>query len=164
MVAYVIGKKSNFDILKNKNGEVEEIHCTYDPDSKSGSSKNTKKIKGIIHWVSAIHSIDAEIRLYDRLYEIPSPKASSIDAVNANYNMRITKPKVDGESFAESDSLLNPKKGTSKTDVSKAVGTSIAKKAKVLGITKVVLDRGGYKYHGRVKALADAAREEGLVF
>ena len=72
------------DILKNKNGEVEEIHCTYDPDSKSGSSKNTKKIKGIIHWVSAIHSIDAEIRLYDRLYEIPSPKASSIDAVNAN--------------------------------------------------------------------------------
>tara|TARA_Y100000592_G_scaffold100071_1_gene178498 strand:+ start:586 stop:1887 length:1302 start_codon:yes stop_codon:yes gene_type:complete len=41
---------------------------------------------------------------------------SSFDAVNANYNMRITKPKVDGESFAESDSLLNPKKGTSKTD------------------------------------------------
>tara|TARA_B100000035_G_scaffold7014_1_gene6133 strand:+ start:25 stop:1299 length:1275 start_codon:yes stop_codon:yes gene_type:complete len=40
----------------------------------------------------------------------------SFDAVNANYNMRITKPKVDGESFAESDSLLNPKKGTSKTD------------------------------------------------
>jgi glutaminyl-tRNA synthetase len=72
------------DILKNKNGEIEEIHCTYDPDSKSGSSKNTKKIKGIIHWVSAIHSIDAEIRLYDRLYEIPSPGASSIDAINAN--------------------------------------------------------------------------------
>ena len=72
-----------------------------------------------------------------------------------------------GHTMAAASSLhdeILADKGTSKTDVSKAVGTSIAKKAKVLGITKVVLDRGGYKYHGRVKALADAAREEGLVF
>lgn len=51
-----------------------------------------------------------------------------------------------------------------KTDVSKQVGTLIAKRAKDKGVTKVVLDRGGNKYHGRVKALADAAREEGLEF
>lgn len=51
-----------------------------------------------------------------------------------------------------------------KTDVAKAVGAAVAKKALAAGITKVVFDRGGYKYHGRVKALADAARSEGLSF
>jgi large subunit ribosomal protein L18 len=51
-----------------------------------------------------------------------------------------------------------------KTDVAKAVGMAVAKKALAAGVTKVVFDRGGYKYHGRVKALADAARSEGLSF
>jgi large subunit ribosomal protein L18 len=51
-----------------------------------------------------------------------------------------------------------------KIDVAKAVGEAVAKKAKAAGVTKVVFDRGGYKYHGRVKALADAARSEGLSF
>ena len=51
-----------------------------------------------------------------------------------------------------------------KPDVAKAVGTAVAKKALAAGVTKVVFDRGGYKYHGRVKALADAARSEGLSF
>ena len=56
------------------------------------------------------------------------------------------------------------KLGGVKTDVAKAVGAAVAKKALAAGITKVVFDRGGYKYHGRVKALADAARSEGLSF
>jgi|TARA_B110000495_G_scaffold59764_1_gene50714 large subunit ribosomal protein L18 len=56
------------------------------------------------------------------------------------------------------------KLGDVKTDVAKAVGAAVAKKALAAGITKVVFDRGGYKYHGRVKALADAARSEGLSF
>jgi len=51
-----------------------------------------------------------------------------------------------------------------KTDISKLVGQAIARKAKELGIESVVFDRGGYLYHGRVKALADGAREGGLVF
>jgi large subunit ribosomal protein L18 len=50
------------------------------------------------------------------------------------------------------------------TDAAKAVGTAIAAKAKAAGISDVVFDRGGYKYHGRVQALADAAREAGLNF
>ncbi len=54
--------------------------------------------------------------------------------------------------------------GKSKTDVSKAVGALLAQRAKDKGITTLVFDRGGYKYHGRVKALADAAHEGGLVF
>ncbi len=72
-----------------------------------------------------------------------------------------------GHTIAAASSLHDEQssnKTISKTEVSKAVGTSIAKKAKGLGVTRVVLDRGGYKYHGRVQALADAAREEGLIF
>ena len=51
-----------------------------------------------------------------------------------------------------------------KLDVSREVGKLIAEKAKKIGITKVIFDRGGYQYHGRVKALADGAREGGLIF
>lgn len=53
---------------------------------------------------------------------------------------------------------------TTNIDAAKAVGSAIASKAKAAGITDVVFDRGGYKYHGRVQALADAAREAGLNF
>ena len=55
-------------------------------------------------------------------------------------------------------------KNTSNIEAAKAVGTAVAKKAAAKGITAVVFDRGGYLYHGKVKALADAAREGGLVF
>ncbi|PZC46057.1 MAG: large subunit ribosomal protein L18 [Chloroflexi bacterium] len=53
--------------------------------------------------------------------------------------------------------------GKSKSEVSKIVGALVARKAKSAGVDKVVFDRGGFKYHGRVKALADSAREEGLI-
>ncbi|MGQ9559576.1 MAG: 50S ribosomal protein L18 [Candidatus Oleimicrobiaceae bacterium] len=56
------------------------------------------------------------------------------------------------------------KEAKSKVEVAKAVGRGVAEKAKALNITKVVFDRGGYLYHGRVKALADGAREGGLEF
>jgi large subunit ribosomal protein L18 len=55
-------------------------------------------------------------------------------------------------------------KGMNKTEQAKLVGSSIAERALALGIKEVVFDRGGYKYHGRVKAVADAAREAGLEF
>jgi len=55
-------------------------------------------------------------------------------------------------------------KSTSNLDAAKAVGVDVAKKAKDKGINAVVFDRGGFLFHGRVKALADAAREEGLEF
>jgi len=54
--------------------------------------------------------------------------------------------------------------GKNKTEQAKLVGELIAKNAKMKGITKVVFDRGGYKYHGRIKALADSARSNGLMF
>jgi len=55
-------------------------------------------------------------------------------------------------------------KGTGNADAAKAVGRAIAEKARAAGITKVAFDRSGFRYHGRVKALADAARESGLEF
>jgi large subunit ribosomal protein L18 len=68
-----------------------------------------------------------------------------------------------GHTLAAAGSL-ELKLDDTKTDVAKAVGETIAKKALAAGVTKVVFDRGGYKYHGRVKALADGARSEGLSF
>ena len=68
-----------------------------------------------------------------------------------------------GHTLAAATSL-EMKRDDTKTDVAKAVGEKIAKSALSAGITKVVFDRGGYKYHGRVKALADAARSKGLSF
>ena len=61
-------------------------------------------------------------------------------------------------------SVADALKSNTNTDAAKAVGSAIAAKAKAAGITEVVFDRGGYKYHGRVQALADAAREAGLNF
>ena len=61
-------------------------------------------------------------------------------------------------------SLVSAIKGKTKTERAKAVGQLIAERAKAAGVDKVVFDRGGFKYHGRVQALADAAREAGLNF
>ena len=68
-----------------------------------------------------------------------------------------------GHTLASATSL-EVKSGDTKTVAAKAVGTAVARLALAAGVKKVVFDRGGYKYHGRVKALADAARTEGLSF
>ncbi len=60
-------------VIKNDKGEVIELRCEYDPDSKG---KNKKKLKGIIHWVSAKHALSVETRLYDRLFSVPNPAAA----------------------------------------------------------------------------------------
>ena len=69
--AYII-KCTGFN--KNEStGEIDEIYCTYDPDTKSGGTTANRKIKGTLHWVSARHAEDAEVRLYDRLFDHPDP-------------------------------------------------------------------------------------------
>jgi large subunit ribosomal protein L18 len=70
----------------------------------------------------------------------------------------------DSKEFAEKSAAGAEKKPLSKTDRSKIVGQMVAEKAKGKGVTKVVFDRKGFAYHGRVKALADAARSGGLQF
>lgn len=73
---------------------------------------------------------------------------------------------VKGVTLVAASSMVDAKEaaGMTKTEQAKLVGKSVAAKAKEAGITTVVFDRNGYLYHGRVKSLADAAREEGLIF
>ena len=61
------------DVVKNDAGEIVELHCTYDPATRSGSSPDGRKVQGTIHWVSAPHAADVEVRLYDRLFAQPDP-------------------------------------------------------------------------------------------
>jgi glutaminyl-tRNA synthetase len=56
-----------------KSGEVTELHCTYDPATRGGNAPDGRKVKGTIHWVSAAHAVDAEVRLYDHLFTKPDP-------------------------------------------------------------------------------------------
>ena len=72
--AYIIKGES---ILKDENGNITEIHATYDTDSRSGSGTEAslRKIKGTIHWVSVAHAIEAEVRIYDRLFTHEAPDA-----------------------------------------------------------------------------------------
>lgn len=63
------------EVIKDEKGEVIELRCTFDPDTKSGSGKSDKKVKGTIHWVSAQQAVDAEVRLYDRLFSVEDPSA-----------------------------------------------------------------------------------------
>jgi glutaminyl-tRNA synthetase len=60
-------------VKDERTGEVVEVRCTYDPETRGGSAPDGRKIKGTIHWVSADHSIEAEVRLYDRLFTVPNP-------------------------------------------------------------------------------------------
>ncbi len=61
------------EIIKNNSGNITELHCTYIPESRSGSDTSGLKVKGTIHWVSAQHALEAEVRLYDRLFTDPEP-------------------------------------------------------------------------------------------
>jgi len=63
------------DVIKDEEGRVVELHCSFDPESRSGQPGADRKVKGTIHWVSAEHAVDAEIRLYDRLFSVPNPAA-----------------------------------------------------------------------------------------
>ncbi|MGH7884858.1 MAG: glutamine--tRNA ligase, partial [Thermodesulfobacteriota bacterium] len=73
------------DFKKDGNtGEISEIHCTYDPETKGGDSSDGRKIKGTLHWVSAKHAINAEIRLYDRLFTTPNPDIEFTRNINHN--------------------------------------------------------------------------------
>ena len=62
------------DVLKdNQSGEVRELHCTYDPQTRGGWSKDGRKVRGTLHWVSAAHALESEVRLYDHLFTKPNP-------------------------------------------------------------------------------------------
>jgi glutaminyl-tRNA synthetase len=60
-------------VIKNDQGEVVEVHCTYDPATRGGNAPDGRKVKSTIHWVSAAHAIDAEVRIYDKLFARQDP-------------------------------------------------------------------------------------------
>jgi glutaminyl-tRNA synthetase len=84
--AYIVKCES---IVKDNEGNITEIHCSYDPDTKSGSGTSDKKVKGTIHWVSANHARTATVRLFDRLFVSPEPDnveegKTFLDNINTN--------------------------------------------------------------------------------
>ena len=80
------------DVIKDSKGKIIELHCTYDKDTLGGRSEDKRKVKGTLHWVSANHSVLADIRLYDRLFTALNPDAESnfIDTINTN-SLKIVK-------------------------------------------------------------------------
>ena len=72
------------DVVKDADGNIVELKCTYDPETKGGNAPDGRKVKATIHWVSVAHAIDAEVRKYDRLFKVPSPGSMEnfMDALN----------------------------------------------------------------------------------
>jgi glutaminyl-tRNA synthetase len=66
-------------VVRDDSGAIAEVHCEYDPASRGGSAADGRKIKGTIHWVSAAHSVDAEVRMFDRLFSDPNPDRGGAD-------------------------------------------------------------------------------------
>ena len=65
--------------MKNDAGEVVELRCTYDPATRGGDAPDGRKVKATLHWVSAAHAVDAEVRLYDRLFTHENPGTGDAD-------------------------------------------------------------------------------------
>jgi len=74
------------EVIKDENGNIVELQCTYDPKTKGGSAPDGRKVKGTLHWVSTQHAVDAEIRLYDRLFLKENPDEDGEFLKNLNPN------------------------------------------------------------------------------
>lgn len=77
------------EVIKDEQGEIVELRCTYDPETKGGSAPDGRKVKGTIHWVSALHAATATVRLYDHLFRVENPDEAPaggtfLDHLNAN--------------------------------------------------------------------------------
>ncbi len=79
-------------VEKDEAGNILRIHCTYDPETRGGSAPDGRKVKGTLHWVSADHAVDAEVRLYDRLFTEAEPEAEGdfLDCLNPDSLKTIT--------------------------------------------------------------------------
>tara|TARA_Y100001970_G_scaffold258857_1_gene339223 strand:- start:1446 stop:3098 length:1653 start_codon:yes stop_codon:yes gene_type:complete len=95
------------DVVKDKNGNIIELHCTYDKDTLGGRSEDGRKVRGTLHWVSAKHSIKANVKIYDRLFTTVNPDSDNnfIDSWNPD-SLKILK-----------DCQLEPDLKTLKSDI-----------------------------------------------
>lgn len=84
------------DYIKDEDGNVVEVHCTYDPETKSGSNFTGRKVKGTLHWISSKHCMDAEVRLYDYMMEEEDyDKTNFLEKLNPNSKIVLNNCKVD---------------------------------------------------------------------
>ena len=79
-------------VLKNAQGNIVELHCSYDPATRGGNAPDGRKVKATIHWVSAAHAVPAEVRIYNHLFSTPDPEASDdfISEINPNAIQTLT--------------------------------------------------------------------------
>ena len=76
------------EVVKDENGQIIELHCSYDPATRGGDSPDGRKVKSTLHWVSAAHSLKAEVRLYDHLFTKEKPDDVEGDAdLKSNLNL-----------------------------------------------------------------------------
>jgi len=97
------------DFIKSESGDVCEIRCTYDPATKGGWSDDGRKVRGTLHWVSAQHAVDAEVRLYDHLFKVENPEAGGNDFIQ---HLNQNSLKINNQAKLEPD-LQNAQKNTS---------------------------------------------------
>ena len=84
------------DVIKDDDGNVVELRCTYDPETRSGTGTSDRKVKGTIHWVSSAHAVDAEVRLYDRLFNEANPNvAEDVHAVLNPNSLEVVDAKLE---------------------------------------------------------------------
>lgn len=81
-------------VKDERTGEVIEIHCTYDPATRGGDAPDGRKVKGTIHWVSAAHALETEVRVYDRLFTVPRP-SGDLAELNPKSLERLTSAKLE---------------------------------------------------------------------
>ena len=74
------------DVIRDEQGEIVEVHCTYDPETRGGDAPDGRRVKGTIHWVSVTHALKAEVRLYDRLFTKPNPDSDKDVHFTAHLN------------------------------------------------------------------------------
>jgi glutaminyl-tRNA synthetase len=87
------------DVVRNAEGNIIELLCTYDPETRSGGQNSQRKVKGTIHWVSAEHALTAKVRLYDRLFNVPNPdrhkSGNFLEALNPDSLEELTECRVE---------------------------------------------------------------------
>ncbi|HEY5609871.1 MAG TPA: glutamine--tRNA ligase, partial [Thermoanaerobaculia bacterium] len=84
-------------VVKNDAGEIVELRCTYDPETRGGDAPDGRRPKATLHWVSVAHAIDCEVRLYDRLFKSENPEESGdfLDDLNPSSLEIVTQAKLE---------------------------------------------------------------------
>ncbi len=97
------------EVVKNEQGEIVELHCTYDPQSRGGWTQDGRKVKGTLHWVSAAHAIPVEVRLYEHLFSKENPEETE-EGQDFTANLNPNSLTVVKQALAEPD-LINANPG-----------------------------------------------------